>query len=459
MSISLSAQEKQSANLEANEELDFIYDEDYLSPTFHKERRKALRNMLPDSSAAIFFAAPERNRANDVYYEYHQDPNFYYLSGLTEPNAALIIFKEKQWIAGDSINELLFIQNRNPFLEVWNGRRYGVDRAQKHLGIDKVLANSEFQSISWPIVNLQSSYIQMPFHPEDLDTSNTSNLTGLVYQTEKAFNSVYAPQKELDLIIASLRQDKQEEELRLLQKAIDITCQAQIDLMKGISPEMKEYQTEAIVEYRFKKEGAEYTGFPSIQGSGENACILHYTSNRRPFINGGLLISDVGAEYHGYTADVSRTIPPDGKFNEEEAAIYSLVLKAQDAGIAAALHGNPFTAPHEAAKKVLIEGLKELGIIKDAKEIRKYFMHGTSHYLGLDVHDAGRYGPLLEGQVITVEPGIYIAEGSDCDPKWWNIGVRIEDDILIQKSGPINMSAAAPRSIEAIEALMIEAGN
>ena len=255
-------------------------------------------------------------------------------------------------------------------------------------------------------------------------------------------------------MMAKLRQIKTQEEIALLRKAINITCEAQIELMKQIHEEMTEYQTEAIIEYVFKRNGAEYPGFPSIQGSGENSCILHYTSNRRPLVNGGLLVSDVGAEYHGYTADVTRTIPPKGEFSKEEKLIYNLVLKAQTAGIEAAQVGNSFWAPHQEAQKVIADGLKKLGIIKNINELSQYFMHGTSHYLGLDVHDAGMYMPLQEGNVITVEPGIYIAEGSDCDPKWWNIGVRIEDDILILETGPENLSAAAPRTVAEIEALM-----
>jgi len=224
--------------------------------------------------------------------------------------------------------------------------------------------------------------------------------------------------------------------------------------MKNIQPDMAEYETEAIIEYVFKKNGAEYPGFPSIQGSGENSCILHYTSNRRPLKNGGLLVSDVGAEYHAYTADVTRTIPPSGKFSKEERLIYKLVLDAQDAGIEVSRAGNTFWEPHRAALKVITDGLMKLKIIEDASEVGNYFMHGTSHYLGLDVHDAGLYMPLAPNQVITVEPGIYIAEGSNCDPKWWNIGVRIEDDILITTGEPENLSARAPRSIDEIEKLM-----
>jgi Xaa-Pro aminopeptidase len=183
---------------------------------------------------------------------------------------------------------------------------------------------------------------------------------------------------------------------------------------------------------------------------------LHYSSNRKQLNGQDMLVADAGAEYHGYTADITRTLPTDGHFSTEEKAIYNIVLEAQKAGIKACLPGNNFWDPHQAALKVIQKGLAELGITKNAKDYTKYFMHGTSHYLGLDVHDAGLYGRLQPGNVITVEPGIYIAEGSDCDPKWWNIGVRIEDDILITDAQPINMSASVPREIEEIEQLMKE---
>ena len=224
-------------------------------------------------------------------------------------------------------------------------------------------------------------------------------------------------------------------------------------MMKDAEPGMTEYQVQALGEYEFKKYGAESLGYSSICGSHENSVILHYTSNRRTMNDSDLILLDMGAEYHGYTADVTRTIPIGNKFTTQQRIIYELVLKAQNAGIKACMVGNPFNAAHKAAVEVISEGLVKLGIIKETSSYKKYFMHGTSHYLGLDVHDAGTNGPLKSGVVITVEPGIYIEENSDCDPKWWNIGVRIEDDILITDKGPENLSESAPRSVEEIEKL------
>lgn len=433
----------------------YRYDKDFLPATFHKARRDSLRALMPDSTVAVFFSSPERKRSNDVYYEYHQDPNIYYLSGLREPNSMLIIFKENQTIDSVSTNELLFMQERNPAYEVWNGRRLGLERAREELEIKLVKDNADFLKDKFDSQQFKRVFYAEPEALETQDTSETDNLNGLIYQFKKGLNDVSSIEsRHLMVMMARLRQVKTEEELVLLRKAITITCEAQNELMKQISSDMAEYQTEAIIEYFFKKNGAEYPGFPSIQGSGENSCVLHYVSNRRPLNRGGLLVSDVGAEYHGYTADVTRTIPPSGKFSKEEKIIYNLVLKAQEAGIEAAQKGNSFWAPHQAAQKVIQEGLMKLGIIKNEMEVRKYFMHGTSHYLGLDVHDAGLYLPLTVSNVITVEPGIYISEESDCDPKWWNIGVRIEDDILITENGPEILSISSPRTVNEIEKLM-----
>jgi Xaa-Pro aminopeptidase len=221
---------------------------------------------------------------------------------------------------------------------------------------------------------------------------------------------------------------------------------------------MTEYQAQALVEFVFMKNGARGPGFPSIVGAGENSCILHYITNRKPLESHDLMVVDIGAEYHGYTADVTRTMPVNGKYSPEQRKIYELVQKAQQAGVEVCKPGVGFREPHKVATEIISKGLVDLGIIKEAQEVRKYFMHGTSHYLGLDVHDPGTYELLEENMVITVEPGIYIAENSDCDPKWWNIGVRIEDDILITATGYENLSTCVPRNISEIEKLMQEKG-
>jgi Xaa-Pro aminopeptidase len=436
----------------------YVYEDDLLTKEFHKNRRDALRKLMPENSVAVFFTNPIRNRSNDVDYEYHQDPNFYYLSGYREPHGVLLIFKETQNFDSIQTNEILIVQEKDPSSEIWTGKRLGKKGAETLLGFELVFNNTEFKDLAF---DLKSFNVILAF-PNESDERDFQNETADLHDLKKHFYNTIKLQnaskkldvKNLDKLMSKLRQVKLNEELILLKKAIDITCEAQIELMKALNPEMKEYQTEALVEYVFKKNGAEYPGFPSIQGSGENSCVLHYTTNRKPLKGNELLVSDIGAEYHGYTADVTRTLPTDGKFSEEEKIIYNIVLEAQNAGINKCKPGNKFWDPHLAATNVIAKRLLELGIIKNEYQVQKYFMHGTSHYLGLDVHDAGLYGILEIGNVITVEPGIYIPEGSDCDPKWWNIGVRIEDDILITDNEPVNLSEKAPRTIEEIEKMM-----
>lgn len=269
-------------------------------------------------------------------------------------------------------------------------------------------------------------------------------------------DGAFADTETLRAVLSGLRAVKTEEEIALLRRAIDITVEAHREAMRAVRPGMHEYEVEALVEYVFHRSGAEAPGFPSIVGSGENSVILHYNTNRRRMEGRDLVVIDIGAEVHGYTADVTRTLPVDGTFSEEERAIYEIVLRAQDAGIAAAQAGAPFSAMGRAAQQEVARGLRGLGLIRSDRDVRNFFMHGTSHHLGLWVHDPADGGPLRPGAVLTVEPGIYIAPSPDVDPRWWNIGVRIEDDLLITEDGPVNLSAGAPRSVEAIEALMAQ---
>ncbi len=504
--------------------------EDYLTKEFHKERREALRNKMPKNSVAVFFANPVRNRANDVDYVYHQDPNFYYLTGYKEPHSVLVIFSENQTnTKGNSFNEMLYVQERNARAEQWTGRRLGAKGAKEQLGFEMAFNGSEFRDsgIAYEKFNkvmfndFQNDYRdskrndvdlyslvetfkeQIGFDENDLDspikdqiyqlikTTNVENSANVAQTIErvlvrnpelkkdKIIND-YAnsedtklrlelkqqainikPKNNLDTrtlstLMAGLRQVKTEAEMKLLTKAVRISAIGQREIMKAMHVNMSESEVQGIHEYIYKKYGSEYEGYPSIVGAGENGCVLHYVENNKQKLNNDLVLMDLGAEYHGYSADVTRTIPANGKFNEEQKLIYDLVYDAQEAGIAASKVGQPFSAPGTAASKVLTEGLLKLGIIENANEVRRYFPHGTSHYLGLDVHDPGLFQEYEANMVITVEPGIYIPEGSPCDEKWWGIAVRIEDDILITNDGPVNLSGEAPRKSEDIEALMKE---
>ena len=434
-----------------------IYDNDLLPPSFHLERRKAVRTFMPEKTMAIYCSGKSMLRANDVDYEFHQDPNFYYLTGLNESNSILILFKNPFLFENDTINELLLIKERNANSEVWVGKKLGVKGSEIILEIQKTFDIDKFNLENLDLSEIDSIFIHDNFEVgNDLFPVNNKHLQ-LQKSVTKIKNSkkeIKANFSEIHKWMAKLREIKTKEEMYLLRKAISITCDAQSELMKVLKPEMKEYQAEAVVEAIFKLNGAEYPGYPSIVGAAENSCILHYTTNRKTMKGNHLLLSDVGAEYHGYTADVTRTIPVDGKYSEEEKIIYNIVLEAQNKAIEACKVGNPFYITNTIATTVVSQRLQELGIIKSPLGMRRYFMHGTSHYLGLDVHDPGTRGVFQPNTVITVEPGIYIKEGSPCDPKWWNIGVRIEDDILITNDEPENLSGCVPRTIDEIEALM-----
>jgi Xaa-Pro aminopeptidase len=438
-----------------------VYDTDLLTKEFHANRREALRSLMPANSCAVFFSNPEQKRANDTEFMYHQDPSLYYLTGLTEPNAMLIIFKEPQVIY-DSIrtNELIFVKDRNPAREAWTGHLLGKEGAKKVLGFKYPFINKEISGFAYNFLKLDKIYLVEPIansqNEDTEDKDSAENVKKNFYLKTISYSNAKFNTNTLWGWMASLREIKQQEEMVLMRKAIDISCTAHLEVMKALVPGMNEYHAQAIAEYMFKKEGSEYVGYGSIVGGGENSCILHYETNRKKLEGKDILVIDAGAEYHGYTADNTRTLPVDGTFSKEEKAIYNTVFEAQENGIKACKAGSDFRAPHAAAVAVVQKRLLELGIIKKPEEYSRYFFHGTSHYLGLDVHDAGDHGKLKAGNIITVEPGIYIPAGSPCDPKWWNIGVRIEDDIWITAGEPENLSGKLPRKVEEIEAIMKE---
>lgn len=455
--------------------------QDYLSTQFHKSRREALRAKMPKNSVAVFFANPVRNRANDVEYVYHQDPNFYYLTGYKEPHAVLVIFSENQTDAnGKSYNEMLYVQKRNPRAEQWTGKRLGVEGAKEQLGFEMAFNGEAFLESGIDYTKFDAVMFE-EFENDYRNTRDDADLYDLIQSfknqiqaTETFFENSGNQDSDLDhetvlreksvtidnsslyRLMAGLREVKTQEEMVLLTKAVRISTMAQREVMKAMHPGMSETEIQGIHEYVYKIYGSEYEGYPSIVGAGSNGCVLHYVENNKTKVDNDLVLMDLGAEYHGYTADVTRTIPANGKFTPEQKAIYDLVYEAQEAGIKATVIGNTSRSTDEAARKVVNEGLIALGIAKDDSDARQYFPHGTSHHIGLDVHDANLRGTFEPNMVITVEPGIYIPEGSPCDKKWWGIAVRIEDDVLITEGEPIVLSAEAPRKSEEIEALMKE---
>ena len=502
---------------------------DFLSKDFHKGRRNALRVKMPANSVAVLFANPLRNRANDVDYVFHQDPNFYYLTGYREPNGVLVLFSENQTDEnGVSYNEMLYVQERDARAEQWNGERLGIKGAIEKLGFqmaknanDFIQTNINFKSFdrifiekfnddyrnsaknNAEVYDLVASFKEnTAYNPNNFLSPTKKKIYELVKSTsiENSANVAqiigralaYDPslKRDADLMkfkdatdnalkkelqqkialkldakttidihflsnnLATLREIKTPEELVLLTKAIRISAIGQVEVMKAMKPHMSETELQGIHEFVYKKYGAEYEGYPSIVGAGNNGCILHYIENSKTKLGNELVLMDLGAEYRGFTADVTRTIPANGVFSKEQKAIYQIVYDAQEAGIAAYVIGESMATPNLLSKKIVDQGLFQLGIINSLDEKHPYYPHGTSHHIGLDVHDPGNYGNFEENMVVTMEPGIYIPDGSNCDEKWWGIGIRIEDDILVLKTGPVNLSAEAPRTIEEIEKMM-----
>jgi len=454
---------------------------DYLSSEFHKGRRDLLRSKMTKNSVAVFFANAVRNRANDVDYIYHQDPNFYYLTGYNEPHAVLVVFSDMQKKDGKEFNELIYVQEKDAHSEMWDGRRLGVEGTMEELGFKMAFNGKEFLSSGIDFMEFDSvmfddfkdDFRDSKRNPADLASLIESFKTQVGYYIEEgtpqgteemrlemtkegAIKTQRAKidTKTLRALMGGLRQIKTPEEMKLLTKAVRISAMGQVEIMKAMKPNMSETEIQGIHEYVYKKYGTEYEGYPSIVGAGENGCVLHYIENSRTKVEGDLVLMDLGAEYHGYTADVTRTIPASGKFTPEQKAIYDIVYEAQNAGIEAAVIGNNGRKTFEEAIKVINEGLFKLGIIKSIDERHMYLPHGICHHIGLDVHDLNDGSAFMPNMVVTIEPGIYIPEGSPCDEKWWGIAVRIEDDILITEKGPINLSGEAPRKSSEIEALM-----
>ena len=492
---------------------------DYLSKTFHADRRQALRDLMSPNSVAVIFSYPERVFSRDVDYTYHPNPDLYYFSGYKEPNAVLLIFKEMQPDGDSSYNELFFVQHRDPRAEQWNGKRLGVEGVKSQLGFKRVYNGEEFArfpidlkrynlvydvlpdtsgardsgSLQWLVSSFVSKAEVKPIDSKlsvwlgyIYQSGNSKNLSRLlstmkirvdsnVYKNEPLIQELLAKPDSVTLrdfkikykdyhtgVIAfnkytnALRGIKTPEEIGLIKKSVEISAVAHAECMRAVNPKMSERELEGIMLYVHSKYGAEYEGYPPIVGAGANGCILHYEENDAMEVKNQLVLMDVGAEYHGYSADVTRTFPANGKFTDEQKAIYQLVYDAQEAAFTICRAGISFDSLEAKTTAVLAAGLIKLGLIKDAKEVKKYYPHGMTHHLGLDVHDKGGYGMLQENMVITVEPGIYIPAGSPVDKKWWNIGVRIEDDVLIGKDGYTLLSKDAPRKWEDVEKMIAE---
>ncbi len=423
------------------------------------KRRAIFLNELQDLNAcAILHTAPEYERNNDVNYAYRQDSDFIYLTGWPDAHGILVLTPQED--DSDQAEVTFFVTERNPKMELWTGPRLGLEEAAALPGVDHVLIYDEFFSHLGKLVGKYERLV--------ISYGNDSKFQVELGKNLEHMRRRPAIVQEASSLLKSHRLIKSDKEIQAIEKAIEITGESLKDAFARIPALKFEYEAQAEIEYGFKKRGAIRLGFPSIVGAGKNSTFLHYEDNRGQLIPGDILLMDVGAEWDYYSADISRTVPVNGKFSPEQAQIYQIVLDAQQAAIKSVKPGAAFRKPHNVAVEVVTTGLINLGLLAGNTETlikerayRKFFMHGTSHWLGLDVHDAGGYvdadgepHTLKAGMILTVEPGIYISESEDVNPKWWNIGIRIEDDVLVTAKGHRVLSASIPKTITQIEKLM-----
>ena len=432
-----------------------------LSAESFVRRRQALLERLPTRAALLLPTSVEVLRSGDSHFPFRPDSDFYYATGFSEPNAVALLKH-----GAEDCSFTLFVQAKDPEREVWTGIRSGTTGAVSDYGADHAWPIGELSSqLEQSLADVDSLYFDAARHPltDRLLKSVLAKLRS-GRKAQKGPTSIVDPSE----LLGELRLLKGADEIKLMREGARITAEAHGAAMAQVRAGMHEYEIEALLHYTFRRHGAWGWAYPSIVGGGANACILHYVTNNDVFAEGDLMLIDAGAEVDGYASDVTRTSPVSGRFSEAQGQLYQVVLDAQEAAIAAVRPGATIDSIHEITVRSLCGGLLELGLLEGNlseliadESYRRYYMHRTSHWLGLDVHDVGRYQlsdgvarPLVPGMVITVEPGLYIAPDDELAPaRYRGIGIRIEDDILVTADGYENLTEAIPKSIAAIEAL------
>ena len=431
----------------------------------HKQNREAFIEKMGRGGVAIFASAPPAKWNHDTEYLYRPDPNFYYLTGFEEPESICVIAPEHP-----KHQYILFVRPKDKQAEIWNGKRVGVKDARKHYGADKAYPIEKFdEKIGKYLQDAERLYYTLGSN-EDVDTEILSRFTRAVkarVRGDKGIDTLVDPSP----ILSELRLIKNETELQRIRQATEITVAGHVAAMKAVRPGLYEYQLESLVESTFRMNGAGGAAFPTIVASGGNATILHYTTNDREIQDGKLVLLDAGAEYGRYCGDVTRTFPANGTFTEAQREVYQIVLDAHKTIIDGIRPGVSIDEPHQKSIELLTEGMLSLGLLKKKKKIekliedgafRQFYMYRIGHMLGLDVHDVncvrepnGDYKTFQPGMVITIEPGLYVAEDTKgVPPKYLGIGVRIEDDILVTESGNENLTEGVPKEIDEVEALV-----
>ncbi|SHH39784.1 aminopeptidase P . Metallo peptidase. MEROPS family M24B [Caloranaerobacter azorensis DSM 13643] len=417
-----------------------IEDGETMKQSFFVDNRKKLMDMVENGSIVILFSGNAPYRSADQKYPYTPNRNFYYLTGLERENFILFMFKKN-----DKVEEMLFIENSNPKLEKWIGKKMTKGEAEEISGIKNIQFKEEFQeflAMNVVVNNIDTIYLDL----ERREWNSNIN-PAIIFANEIRERYPYINIKNIYKDICNLRTIKQEEEIERIKKAINITKEGLENVMKNLKPNMMEYQAEAYFDFTVKSLGIKNLAFKTIAASGVNGTILHYEQNNCKIADNSLILFDLGVKYENYCSDISRTYPVNGKFTERQKQIYNIVLKAQLETIRAIRPGMPIKKLNEITKDVLIRECKKIGLINEDSEITKYYYHGVSHYLGLDTHDVGSYERKLEpGMVLTVEPGLYIEEEG--------IGIRIEDDVLVTEDGCEVLSKDIIKTVEEIEEFM-----
>ncbi len=425
---------------------------------FARRRKEFMQKM--QGGIAVFCSAPMRNRNSDVDYEFRQDSDFYYLTGFDEPESFCIFAPENK-----KHEYLLFVLPRDKEKETWTGIRAGVEGAIQNFGAEMAHTNDKLEEILTELLqNASALHYSLNRYPE----ADRRIFAVMDLVRAKGRAGIYPPSRIIDPseTLSEMRLFKKPDELDALQRAVDISVRAHSAAMKSTAPGRFEYEIQAVLEYAFRSGGSQRNGYPSIVGSGPNTCILHYTRNNRKLQDGDLLLIDAGAEFDYYTADITRTYPVNGKFTSQQRTIYELVLDAQKKAIAAMKPGITWMQVHSLTVRTLTQGMITLGLLQgtldenlENENYNKYYMHRTGHWLGLDVHDTGKYRRMdtwrvLEpGMVMTVEPGLYVPP-DDENKTFRGIGIRIEDDVLITENGPKVLSGNCPKEIDDLEAII-----
>ena len=416
------------------------------------QRRAKVFEQMQDDSLFLVFSDIERRRNDGCDYPFRQDSYFWYLTGFNEPNSALLLRKQQ----GEQ-QAIMFVRPFDKLLEIWNGRRLGVDNAPQTLLVDTAYAIDEFVP---QFKNLAQKQTALYYAPKQQPWGDA-----LLEQSAVEFLRVF----NWKPMLGEMRLFKSENEIALMQQAGQISALAHIKAMQQTRPNRLEYEVESEILYEFNRFGARYPSYNSIIAGGENACILHYSENDMPLRDGDLVLIDAGCEFALYAGDITRTFPVNGKFSKAQKAIYEIVLQAQKRAIELLVPGSSIAKANAEVIRIKTEGLVRLGILKgdvdeliEQKAYREFYMHGLGHWLGLDVHDVGEYGEnrdrtLEPGMVLTVEPGLYLSKDADIPEQYKGIGIRIEDNLLITEYGNKNLTSAAPKEIADIEKLMAEA--